>query len=132
MSTCAECGGPTETCLEVVHKVLGQRRYTNEVRAERCTNTRCREVYYEGKDLLDIEQLIVRQLAEHGITSGDEFRLLRKYQGLRVADLAVLLGVTPETIAQWEAGESAPSAPACASLAAMMRDQLASAPAARD
>jgi putative zinc finger/helix-turn-helix YgiT family protein len=44
-------------------------------------------------------------LASHGVCTGEAFRFIRKALGMRAADVAEVLGTTPETVSRWETGQ---------------------------
>jgi DNA-binding transcriptional regulator YiaG len=60
-----------------------------------------------GDDLKRGELAAASALAQAGIATPASFRYLRKAAGLRAADLAQLLDVSPETVSRWETGRSA-------------------------
>ncbi len=60
---------------------------------------------YEGEVVRQFELAISHVLAHSGVSSGAAFKFMRKAIGMRAADLARLLAVTPETISRWETGK---------------------------
>src|SRR5437868_1574358 len=101
MKRCTECD---ETKLRqskaTTDLEIGGRELSGEVAAQVCAV--CGAVFYEGSGLVALEQEAARWLAENGFSSGEEFKFLRKTAGLRAAELAELLGVSPETVSHWE------------------------------
>lgn len=65
----------------------------------------CGEEYYAAEDVARFELVISRLLARSGVSSGSALKFMRKTIGMRAADLARLLGVTPETVSRWETGK---------------------------
>ena len=53
------------------------------------------------------QRTIARTLLDAGEASGEAFKFARKAMGIRAADLAPVLGVTPETVSRWEADKHA-------------------------
>lgn len=98
--------------------------------ASRCAG--CGEVRFEGEVLARAHLAIGRGLADGGVRTGDALRHLRKALGLRAAELARLLGVTPETVSHWETGKLAPSRAAFVAVAAMADDAASGRTATRD
>jgi putative zinc finger/helix-turn-helix YgiT family protein len=92
----------------------------------------CGEGHLEGEVLARAHLAIGCGLADGGVGSGDALRHLRKALGLRAADLARLLGVTPETISHWETGKLAPSRAAFVAVAAMADEAAAGRTATHD
>ncbi len=115
--------------VSVVRRMIERERRTIEGRefvaglpADKCT--RCGETYVRGEALADFEKLVAGTLAQEGPASGEAFRFLRKAISLKAADLAALLGVTPETISRWENGQRAVDVAAWATLAAIVVEEL--------
>ena len=73
-----------------------------------------------------------RALADGGVDTGDALRHLRKALGLRAADSARLLGVTPETISHWETGRAGPTRAAFVAVAAMVEEAMGGRSTTRD
>ncbi|OGQ17536.1 MAG: hypothetical protein A2138_08355 [Deltaproteobacteria bacterium RBG_16_71_12] len=66
----------------------------------------CGEKVIDGKLLLRKEREVAAILAREGPIDGASFRFMRTTLGLRAADLAALLDITPETISKWENGRN--------------------------
>ncbi|WP_242343404.1 type II TA system antitoxin MqsA family protein [Anaeromyxobacter terrae] len=64
------------------------------------------------------------ELADAGVDTGEALRHMRKALGLRAAELARLLDLTPETISHWETGRAAPNRAAFIAVCAMVQDAL--------
>jgi putative zinc finger/helix-turn-helix YgiT family protein len=90
--------------------------------ARRCSG--CGELHVDGDVLSRAHLSVCCALADRGIHGGDVLRHMRKALGLRAADLARLLGVTPETVSHWETGKVPPARAAFATLAAMSEEAL--------
>jgi len=93
------------------------------VPARRCTA--CGEGFFEGRDLERAELLAATELSDRGLREGAVFRFMRKAVGLRAADLAGLLDLTPETISRWENDRSPIDRAAWATVAAMATERSA-------
>jgi len=100
------------------------------VPGRRCT--RCGHVLVAPGVLARAHLSVACALADHGIQTGDVFRQMRKALGLRAADVATLLGVTPETISHWETGRATPARGAFAALAAMVHEAIEGRTSTRD
>ena len=73
-----------------------------------------------------------RELADRGVHTGEALRHMRKALGLRAADLARLLDVTPETVSHWETGRALPGRAAFVAVAAMVHEALDGRTSTRD
>lgn len=104
MKRCTECerAHPVET-TEPDTLTVGGRTFTTDVPALRCEA--CGKTYLDGPSLEAFELAVARELATVGPATGETFRFMRKSIGMRAADLAELLDVTPETISRWETGK---------------------------
>lgn len=88
---------------------------------------RCRRCHGADVDaaVRDRFQLAVcRELANAGVLTGEAMRLMRNALRLRAADLARLLGVTPETISHWETGKARANRAAFIALCALVQDAI--------
>jgi helix-turn-helix protein len=90
--------------------------------ARRCAG--CGEVHVDGEILSRAHLSVGCELADRGIHGGDVVRHMRKALGLRAADLARLLGITPETVSHWETGKAPSARGAFVALAAMTEEAL--------
>jgi putative zinc finger/helix-turn-helix YgiT family protein len=98
--------------------------------ARRCAG--CGEVHVE-RDVLERAQLSIGcALADRGVHTGDALRHMRKALELRAADLARLLGVTPETVSHWETGRAPPARSAFVAVAAMVEEAIGGRTTTRD
>ncbi len=104
LETCPSCRenavGPGTTELT---RELGGVTFKAEVPVNLCDA--CGEWYVSHEDGRRFEVAVARGVAEHGIGTPDAYKFMRKATGLRAVDLAVLIGVTPETISRWETGK---------------------------
>ena len=82
----------------------------------------CGESFVSPDELQRFELLVADAVARKGLISGETFRFLRKALGLRATDLALRLGVTPETISRWEQGHRDVSRAAFAVLGNLVAD----------
>lgn len=101
---------------------LGERSFEGLVRGVRCQA--CGGHVYDGPDLGRFERLVALRLLHLGISTGAEARFLRKKAGLKAADLAAMLGVTPETVSRWETGKTPPSPSELAMILQLARAEL--------
>jgi putative zinc finger/helix-turn-helix YgiT family protein len=90
--------------------------------ARRCAG--CGELHVDGDVRARAYLSVGCELADRGIHGGDVVRHLRKALGFRAADLARLLGITPETVSHWETGKAPAARAAFVALAAMAEDAL--------
>ena len=84
----------------------------------------CGTVYESGEELERFDLLVAHELTSLGVVAGGVVRFVRKALGFKAADLAGLLGVTPETISHWENDRTKPDRAAWATLGALVRDRL--------
>ena len=103
---------------------------TVAVRARSCAS--CGHVHVQDGVVARAQLAAGRALADAGVHTGEAFRHLRKAVGLRAADLARLLDVTPETISHWETGRAAPARTAFVALAAIVHEAMDGHTATRD
>ncbi len=124
MKNCVTCGkGPLKSAeIELCREVAGH-VFTATIPATVCEA--CGEEYTAGEDLGRFERTIARTLLDAGETSGEAFKFARKAMGIRAADLAQILGVTPETVSRWETGVHPIDPMALALLALLARDAAA-------
>ena len=131
MDRCTNCGKTSLTAGEQpITREVGDRSFDGLVAGWHCTA--CGERSYDGADLEAFERLAVKWLAEHGVRTHEELRFMRKAVGIRAADLAVWLGVTPETVSHWETGKHAPDVPVRGAIAAIVLDTLSRETTTRD
>ncbi len=119
---CATCGDELTDAVETLSVALPRCGVvaTAQARARRCAG--CGGVWVDAGGAARARLAIARALADHGVQTGEALRHLRKALGLRAADLARLLGVTPETVSHWETGKLAPARAAFVAVAAMADD----------
>jgi putative zinc finger/helix-turn-helix YgiT family protein len=122
MKRCIECAREhlVET-TELEKLIVAGRTFTADVPALRCQG--CRKSYLDGPAVEAFELAVARELATQGPASGETFRFMRKTVGMRAADLAELLDVTPETISRWETGKLDVARAAWATLADIVVEQ---------
>jgi DNA-binding transcriptional regulator YiaG len=80
----------------------------------------------------EFELAVACELADRGVRTGEAVRHMRKVLGLRAADLARLLDLTPETISHWETGKARIGRAAFVVLGAMVQDALEGTSSTRD
>lgn len=76
--------------------------YGVEIMARGLRCSACGEVECSYDDMGHNERAAAVALVARGIRSGTEFKFVRKVVGLKVTEVADLLGVTPETVSRWE------------------------------
>lgn len=101
---------------------VGERSFDGGVQGWHCEA--CGEQYYDGPELEQFEQLAAAWLAEHGVRTPEELKFMRKAVGIRAADLAGWLGVTPETVSHWETGKYVADIASRSAIAAIVLDTL--------
>jgi putative zinc finger/helix-turn-helix YgiT family protein len=107
MKRCVECGSENLSAGDQpITLDVGDRSFDGLVRGWRCSQ--CEELYYDGQDLEDFEHQAAAWLAKHGVRTHHELKFMRKAVGIRAADLAKWLDVTPETVSHWETGKHTP------------------------
>lgn len=123
MARCPLCGerrlrrGFTDRAIAV-----GRVAFVARLRAERCSA--CGEALVADADLERFELHAAQWLASVGVATPEAFRFMRKALGLRLVDLAELLGVRLETVSRWETGAIPVEHRAVALLGAMVADRL--------
>lgn len=106
MKHCVECKSDRLRRVELTESVsVGEFEFEGTLAGFRCDN--CGEEYLDGPEMGRFEVNAAAWLAEQGISTHEAFRFMRKAIGLRAADLAGLLDVTPETVSHWETGKYA-------------------------
>jgi putative zinc finger/helix-turn-helix YgiT family protein len=100
MERCPTCreGTMSPAAIEVKAEVAGH-VFRGAVRGSRCD--RCGETLTPGPEIERFELKVGEALAR-AEPSGEAARFIRKALGYRAADLAALLGMTPETVSRWE------------------------------
>jgi YgiT-type zinc finger domain-containing protein len=101
---------------------VGTHVFSAKVPALKCRA--CGEVYFLGPSLERFELRAAVELARAGEASGEVMRFMRKVAGLRAAELAGLLAVTPETVSRWETGKQPMERRAMAVLGALVIERF--------
>lgn len=129
---CPGCGHPLHDGLETLTVTLPRSGVVASIAApaRRCTG--CGEVKVDREAVWRAHLAVACALADRGVQTGDALRHMRNALGLRAADLAHLLGVTPETISHWETGRLPPTRAAFVAVAAMVDDVRAGRTTTRD
>jgi putative zinc finger/helix-turn-helix YgiT family protein len=123
MDRCSNCGKTSlERGAQPITLDVGERSFDGLVGGWRCLS--CGEHSYEGADLEAFEHLAAEWLAKHGVRTPEELKFMRKAVGIRAADLATWLGVTPETVSHWETGKHAADVAVRGAIAAIVLDTL--------
>ncbi|HET9598967.1 MAG TPA: helix-turn-helix domain-containing protein [Anaeromyxobacteraceae bacterium] len=130
---CAACrDGEGRATTTVLTFALARCRTTASARVAARTCRACGAVAVDPQVEVRARLAVGCTLADHGVHDGEAFRHLRRALGLRAAELARLLDVTPETISHWETGKSTPARGAFVALAALAQDALDGRTATRD
>jgi putative zinc finger/helix-turn-helix YgiT family protein len=123
MKKCAKCGSKRVKKAQLADTItVGGVRFSGKVSGWRCSS--CREAYFDGPALGQFEREIAHWIATEGQARvGATFRFMRKAIGMKAADLAALLGVTPETISRYETGKAEIPPTVALALGELVRDQ---------
>ncbi len=122
---CRRCGdGELREQTETLSVELPRSAVTASVAvpARRCAA--CDAVQVDGELRDRVRLATCCELADAGVDTGEALRHMRKALGLRAAELARLLDLTPETISHWETGRAAPNRAAFIAVCAMVQDAL--------
>jgi len=130
MKRCTACGGGVRRVSEAAELRIGPRVFVGELEAMQCDA--CGETFTSGPAGEALELAAARWLAEHGFTTGEEIRFMRKAAGLRAVDLAELLDVSPEAVSHWETGKHQAGHGTLATIAALVLDVLEGSTATRN
>lgn len=123
MQRCTNCestelrDGTTEERLKV-----GEVAFVAELPALVCQ--KCGETFVGLGDMERFDLAVARWLTSEGHRTAEAFRFVRKALGMRAADLAKLVGVTPETISHWENGHRDADVGVFALLGELVLDQI--------
>lgn len=131
MKRCSKCDSAEIVAGEQPFVLdVGERSFEGPVEGWRCKA--CGEQYYDGMSLESFEQVAAAWLAQHGVRTPEELKFMRKAAGVRAADLAEWLGVTPETVSHWETGKHPPDIASRTTIAAIVLDALKGETTTRD
>lgn len=120
---CTECGKPVlHGQVEHVFMVSGVRVVGN-VPAWTCGS--CGEQQLEHDALAGLELAAAHALGQHGVSTGEAFRFMRKALGLRAVDLGELIQIDAATISRWETETRDVDVRAFALLAELVADRFA-------
>lgn len=120
------CGGCKTGKLGQVRALdsvkVGGHTFSARVAALQCGH--CGEVYFDGPGLERFELRVAVELARAGEGTEEAMRFMRKAVGLRAAEFAHLVDVTPETVSRWENGRQSMDHRALAVLASVVIDRF--------
>jgi len=121
---CERCGGELRDGTETLAVELPRSGVTASLALpiRRCRS--CDGVPLDGAVVQRCQLTVCRALADAGVSTGEALRHMRKALGLRAAELARLLDVTPETVSHWETGKAPPNRAAFIAVCAMIEDAL--------
>jgi len=100
LKRCSQCGGVIARARKEIVRSVRDTTYTVRAPAHVCQS--CRDVTFEDEVLTRADLEIACAIVARARPSGEALRFLRKSIGMRAADLASLLSVTPETVSRWE------------------------------
>ncbi|BDG08543.1 type II TA system antitoxin MqsA family protein [Anaeromyxobacter paludicola] len=129
---CRRCEGELREVVQTIPVALPRCDVRAEVAAPARRCAACGEAHVDPAVLSRAHLSVGCALADEGVQTGGAFRHMRRALGLRAADLARLLDLTPETLSHWETGKVRPSRAAFVALAAMLEDALAGRTTTRD
>ncbi len=125
MRRCAQCGNcEFRNVIETLSAEFPSSGVTASVGVPGRQCTKCKETYVAGSVKQGFELAVARELANLGVRTGEAVRHMRKTLGLRAADLAQLLDLTPETISHWETGKAPINRAAFVAVGAMIQDAI--------
>lgn len=130
MKRCTECKEHVVAGLQTLTLKVGERSFEAPVAGWSCPS--CREQYYQGGSLEAFEEAVAMWVAEHGITSSQDIRFMRKAAGIRAADLASWLNVSAETVSHWETGKHRPDVATLATIASIVLETLSGESSTKD
>lgn len=120
MATCPTCGSEAlapATCT--IERMVDGVTFSIDAPCLRCGSCGEELTTHDVEEGFDLA--IAAKLASSGRRTGPALRFIRKAMGMRAAELAALLDVTPETFSRWETGEREPEGRAFA-LAGLLVD----------
>lgn len=124
MELCVECKsgrlrkGVVQESLDV-----GGVTFTASLPAAVCR--KCGADYVDHHDLARFELAVSAWLGSHGVRTAEAFKFMRKALGLKAAELASLLDLTPETVSRWENGHGTIDVGAFTVLSKLVVDRVA-------
>ena len=129
MKKCAVCQGELESAEVAQEVTVGPTTFQGSVPGRRCAA--CGETFTSAAQASRFDVLVARELVQSGASSGEALRFMRRARELRAADLADVLGVTPETVSRWENGKHPIDRASWAVLAALVTEGIEGATATR-
>lgn len=123
MESCPSCKVVGKMSLDTAElkRELGGITFKAKVPVERCGA--CKEWLVSFPEGRRFELAVALAVVEHGLSSADAFKFMRKVTELRASDLAELLAVRPETVSRWETGKVSVERRALALLQALVTDR---------
>ncbi|HET9931130.1 MAG TPA: type II TA system antitoxin MqsA family protein [Polyangiaceae bacterium] len=123
MKRCAECQSTELRQGKVEERIeVGGISFIADLPALICGE--CGENFVDGPDLERFDLAVASWLTSQGQRTPEAFRFARKAIGMRAADLAQLVGVTPETVSRWENGHGAIDVGVFALLGELVADRI--------
>ncbi len=133
MRGCVECGNRKfRKVTETISTEFRASGFTASVGVPGRQCTKCKTTHVPSSVMQSFELAVGRELADLGVHTGEAIRHMRKALGLRAADLARLLDLTPETISHWETGKARINRAAFVALGAMIQDAIEGRSTTRD
>ncbi len=121
---CERCGGELRDGTETLAVELPRSGVTASVAVPVTRCGSCDGAPRAGAVAPRSQLAVCCALADAGVSTGEALRHMRKALGLRAAELARLLDVTPETVSHWETGKAPPNRAAFIAVCAMIQDAL--------
>jgi transcriptional regulator with XRE-family HTH domain len=123
MRSCTECQSRDLRSVQIRHvAAVGTLEFPGKVPAQRCAS--CGMVFYDGVAFVAFDREVARKLALAGVATGHALKFMRKMLGMRGAELASLLRLTPEAISRMETGRTPADLRTVALLGAMVLEDL--------
>lgn len=122
LNRCVECKheGLQEARETVTRTVAG---HTFQAELDVLTCPSCDMTYYHADTVGAFDLQVAAWLAEHGVGGSEAFQFMRRVLGIKGAELAGLLDITPETLSRWGKGHRPPDTKALSILGSMILDR---------
>lgn len=122
LNRCVKCKdeGLQEAQERVTRTVAGH-TFQAELDLRACPS--CGMTYYHADTVGAFDLQVATWLAEHDVGGSEAFQFMRLVLGLKGAELAQLLEITPETLSRWGKGHRPPDKKALSILGSMILDR---------
>lgn len=120
---CFNCKSTDLQAAEVEERrTVAAHTFTRMLPVTRCAKCGEETIPLQALEAFDLE--VAEELARHGEVSAEAFSFMRRTLGMKAADLAELLDVTPGTVSRWENGHEPIERRAAALLCALVLDRV--------